>query len=435
MMNPTAFKHLDQFGGEIPEWVKSVREPAKSIFLNAGFPNRKNEAWRYTNLKPLSEIDFNWSHARGMITPREIREFFVGNEWPIVFVDGILDTNISAQTLDQATGGLTVKPFSHALRDDPTALQEILRQTKRHNRHALDELNDAFLCNGAFIEVSPGTRLTKPIHIVFVNTAKPKPFCFFPRIVAKIGKEAQATLVTSSIGMEQAVYLASCRIEIALEANARLEHYTLQEESPESFHFMSTQVRQERDTNYSSFFLGKGAKLSRYEVGISLPEPGAEASLFGLYLCDGKRQSDIYTHVDHLAPSCQSKQLFKGLLQDQSKSVFSGKIKVFKTAQQTNAMQLNRNLILNGGAEANVQPQLEIDADDVKCSHGATIGQLKPLELFYLRSRGIGLKEAEAILAKAFATEVVYKISDKAIQAIALAKLDQWLMRNTHGQV
>ena len=420
-MDTKSFQALADY--DVPSWVGSLRDPAKEAYLKGGWPTRKDEDWRYTSLRGMKEIDFNWSHTKGLISKPEIEEYLIKGTLPIVMVDGVYDSTQSFKNV--LPEGVTIKSLKSAWQDHKSEIKSLLSQASAE--HAFTQLNKAFLLNGIYIDIKKGVELEKPIHILFINTKKPKPFSLFPRVIMNMGASAKASVYTSYEHQGEGTYFHSGACDFLVGQNAFLTNYTAQKASPHAFHYEQTNVAIERDGRYSAFNLALGGKLCRQELHVRLLGEGANARLDGVYLAKDKAQIDNYSVIEHVAPHCESHQFYKGILTDEGRGVFSGKVAVHQDAQKTNAFQMNKNLLLSNSAEIDTKPQLLIDADDVKCSHGATVGQLKEDELFYLQSRGIDKKSARSMLSKAFVTEILFAIEDKVYQKEALKALDGWI--------
>lgn len=423
-MTPEAFAELATFGQNVPGWLASRRQEAQNKYLSDGLPSRRHEKWRYTSLKDLANTKFDWSHARGLVHGNEVRDHIQAGSFPLVFVDGVFDSSFC--DLDQLPAGLTITPLHKAFGTHEEPIKQFM--AKFPGKHAFELLNDAFTYSGLYLDVAPGTTLEQPLHVLFVNTQKPKPYCLFPRLFMRFGTNARADVLTTSIGhSHEGCYLTSLQLDAHLAPGAQLRQMIWQNDSDNAYSFMSSHLQLERDARFEAHYTATGGRLSRYQCQVDLNGPGAETNLAGLYAVSGDRQADVYVNVSHNAPYCQSHQLFKGLLADSSRGVFSGCIKVIKDAQQTASTQLNQNLLLGDQAEINTQPQLEIDADDVKCSHGAAIGQLDPEDLFYLQSRGISQESARVMLAKAFVNDVLNRGYHEGFSSRVLTRVDQLL--------
>ena len=401
-----AINKLDTHGQSVPNWVKEVRKSALERFSEQGIPTRKSEAWKYTSLKPILSHDYQWSHARGMVDNKFVKNLYEKDDIVLVFIDGVLDSTFNmSQSLPE---GVVLKSLKKSLQEDEEFLKSHIDFSGAKDDSFLS-LNHGFLQEGAMLRVKKGVSVDQPIHLVFVNTAKPKPFATFPKNLVVIEESAKATLLESYVGYEEGVYHCNTHTTVKMESNSCLYHGKIQQESLESNHLSYTNFHLERDAKLETLDVSLGAKLARQMIQIHLNGEGAEAIFDGLFLTTGNQHHANHALVNHAVPHCKSSQLYKGLLKDNGRAVFDGMIEVKRDAQQTNAEQLNKNLVLDSTAEIDTKPQLLIDADDVKCAHGASVGQLDRGQLFYLMSRGLSLAEAKALLCEAFAQEVILK--------------------------
>ena len=279
-----------------------------------------------------------------------------------------------------------------------------------YKTHAFVALNTAFVADGAFIEIPKGLVLEKPIHLLYVSDAAGQPVVSHPRNLIVAGRESQVGVIESYVALSEAAYFTNAVTEVVAGEGAVVDYCKAQQESDLAFHYARVQVRQERSSSVSIHSFALGAALLREEVQTVLDGEGAEAALNGLFVIAGRQHVDNHTVIDHAKPHCSSRELYKGILEGKSTGVFNGKIIVRKDAQKTDSKQSNKNLLLSEDAVINTKPQLEIFADNVKCTHGATIGQINPEAVFYLRSRGIAWEEARNLLTYAFANELMERL-------------------------
>ena len=414
-----AFDLLEKFGDSVPQGAKEARSAAKEAFLKSGLPTRRHELWKYTRLAGLSSCDYKWSHARGLLKGHEAREVVASNDIPIFFVDGVLDTSLT--DMAGLPEGLEVSSLNKVWTDS-------FYSGAKSPTHPLFHLHDAFSYSGVGIHVKDGTVLKDPLHLVFINTSKPDAYCLFPRVQLTVGKRAEVSLLETHTSHGKAPkYFSSCSFEIRCEAGAYLNHYKLINDASAAHHIGFCRVAGARDSRYKTFRMLIGGQLARDEVYIDLNEEGAEARASGVYLSGKGLQTDQVIQIRHHAPRCHSHQHFRGVLREDSKGVFLGNIVVDRDAGGTVAHQLNKNLLLSESAEIDTKPQLEIDTDDVTCSHGATIGQLKEDEMFYLQSRGLDRSEAALLLSKAFAADVLVEVEDSPFKRKMTRLLESWV--------
>jgi Fe-S cluster assembly protein SufD len=419
-------KLLVGFGEVKPESnsLRSARRSAFERFREMGFPTIKNEDWRYTNITRFLRDEYD---LRDVGTLEPSGAAIVSSAADRATIDSldchrIVLVNGSWQGRTAGTSfpkGLHIFTVAEA-RQDP-ALSAYFERSAEFEDHHFTALNAALFSDGLFIKVDPGFLPDKPLHILHVFTAD-RNLLIQPRHVVLVNRNAALTIIESvlSEGGEadnEPKILVNSLTEIILEQDAQLEHTMIQTPGKGARMIQHTTVRQRRQSLYNNFtFTLPGAELVRNELHIRMEEEYAETHLYGLYLAGGRQLIDNHTLVDHQKPSCRSNELYKGVLLGQSTGVFNGKIYVHKDAQKTNAFQQNNNLVISKKATIDSKPQLEIFADDVKCSHGSTVGQFSEEALFYLRSRGIGEETAKGLLINAFAFDVTEKIRIPALR-------------------
>jgi len=391
----------DRFALRTDGPLRLLRDAAFARFAKLGLPTTQDEDWKYTSLAPLAHMRFEPAPDA---TVRDIDRWTLGDgAIRLVFVNGRYRPELSSR----APGGAFAGSLAFALAERPELVERELGRHADHHGHALTALNTAFIEDGAFVHLPAGASLEAPIHLLYLSTAPDKPGLSQPRNLIVAGANSQATVIETYAGLGDDVYLTNAVTEVVLGENARLDHYKLQEESARSFHIAATQVHHGRDSRFTSHSVALGAALARNELRALLAAEGSECTLNGLYMATGKQHLDNRTLVDHKSPRCTSRELYKGVLDGHSRGVFSGRVLVRQDAQKTDASQTNKNLLLSDDAVVDTKPQLEIFADDVKCAHGAAVGQLDENALFYLRTRGIGQEAARSLLTYAFASEMV----------------------------
>ncbi len=410
-----------------PSWIGDIRRAAISRFATLGFPTSRQEEWKYTSVAPLLKINFvpaddNHAGLTGKIlTPLTPK----GLESPrLVFVNGRYSEDLSS--LRSLPEGVTVGSLAVALRDSPGKVEPFLTRQTSHPEHAFVALNTAFMEDGAVVFVRKGAVVEAPIHLLFVSLPRGKPTLAYPRNLIVAEENSHAVIVESYIGWENDVYCTNAVTEIFSGESARVAHYRVQRESEKAFHVATVQSHLQGGNTFLSSSLALGGALVRNDVNAVLDGEGSECTLDGLYLLRGEQHVDNHTRIDHVKPHCSSRELYKGVLAEGSRGVFNGKIYVHKAAQKTDAKQVNKNLLLSGNAVINTKPQLEIHADDVKCTHGSTIGQLDPDALFYLRSRGMNPESARDLLTYAFVSEMINRITIGPLQAHVEGLVHSW---------
>ncbi len=415
----SSFERLEkQRGSDGPSWVHRMRQAAMQRFLELGFPTTRLEEWKYTNVAPIARVPFQpaGDGLNRAITERLGRARFADFDCGrLVFVNGHYCGEFSS--LPALPEGVKAQNLAAALEGRAMGLEEHLARHAGYEDHAFVALNTAFMEDGAWVQIPQDIALEKPIFLLFVSTANGQPTVSHPRNLILIGRESQVTLIEGYIGLGDGVSFTNAVTKIVAGDNAVIDHYKMQQESIQSFHVATLQVEQGRSSNVTSHSLALGGALVRNEINAVLAGEGAECQLNGLYVVTGQQHVDNHTLIDHAKPHCNSRELYKGILDGRAAGVFNGKIIVRKDAQKTDAKQSNKNLLLSENAVINTKPQLEIRADDVKCTHGATIGQLDPEALFYLRSRGIAREEARTLLTVAFAGDIIDRIKFESLRS------------------
>lgn len=394
--------------GRHPGWLDELRRSAFRWVSERGFPTVKDEAWKYTRVAPLLEIPFAPAEpeAAHRLSPKAIDQLAgdLGGT-RIVVVNGYFVAQLSA--LNKLPTGVKVRSLASALAEDAEVLRPLLSRPFRDHPDGFTALSVALAEDGVLVQIPAHATIEEPIHIVFVSDTGAAPVVSHPRSFVLAGANCTATIVESYVGILGDVYLNNAVTDVALDEGAVVEHYKLQNETGTAFHIARLDVRQGRGSRFSSHVVALGGSLGRHEVHVTLEAPGAEVTLNGLYMPRNEQHLDNPTTIEHAAPHCTSCQLYKGVIAGAGRGVFDGRIIVRPGAIKTDASQTNRNLLLSEAAEVDTRPRLEIFADDVKCAHGATVGQLSEDAVFYLRSRGIPDRAARDLLTYAFASEMV----------------------------
>ncbi|HRN52322.1 MAG TPA: Fe-S cluster assembly protein SufD [Gemmatimonadaceae bacterium] len=415
-----------------PSWLPALRKKAFERFTALGFPTTRDEDWHFTSVTPIAERTFKAiKPAPTALTLSDIEPYLVDAEWHrLVFVNGRLEPSLSQ--FAGLPADVQLAPLSEVLKEEPEWAEKHLGSLAAFDKAAFTAMNTAFMQDGVVLRVPKGEVIDTPIHILHVTDANAAGAAIHPRLLVVAEPLAQAMLVEQYVGLGAVSYLVNAVAEIVVGNGARVDHYKVQNESTEAFHVGTAQVTQGRDSIYHSFSFAAGAALSRTNVYTKLADSNSEGRLNGLYLLDGSQHGDHQTFVEHLAESCASRELYCGVLDGQSHGVFNGKVYVDPIAQKTDGKQTNKALLLSPQARVDTKPQLEIFADDVKCTHGATVGRIDEMALFYLKSRGIGGESARALLTYAFAAEALETIE---IDALRLSLERQVFERFTHTQL
>ena len=403
-----------------------LREDAFRCFDRLGFPTTRLEEWRFTNIAPIVDIPFQ-APATAAGLDRELLDTLQpprsgGPE--LVFVNGHFAPELSdvsglppgvrvRSLAAMAGGGAGLDAVEAGCLD---AVAPCLGRLARFERHAFTALNTAFLRDGAVIEVDGGVVVERPIHLLFASSSEAVPVLSQPRVLVLAGASSEVRVVESHAGAGDLPYLSNAVTEVSVADNAVVDHYTVVREADAAFHVGNLAVRVGRAGNFSSHAITAGGAIVRNEAGVVLGGEGGECTLNGLYLANGRQLVDNQTTIDHAMPHCDSHELYKGILDGRSRAVFNGKIIVRLDAQKTDAKQSNKALLLSEDAQITTKPQLEIFADDVKCTHGATVGQLDADALFYLRSRALSEAQARQLLVHAFAADLLGHIKVEAIR-------------------
>ena len=408
-----AFDRFDQAGQtETPSWLRALHKGGIAHFAELGFPTTKHEEWRFTNVSAIANTRWELAEERARtVTEKEVAGVAF-NDLParrLVFVDGWFAPELSAKEL--TNGPLRVESLYSAARSTFPLLNHHLARHARYDGNAFVALNTAFLNDGAVIAVSPGEIIKEPIYLLHISSGSAASRVCHPRTLVLAQRGSSVKVVEHYVGLGNQPSFTNSVIEIVLEENARVEHCKVQEEPLSNFHVATIQTQQARDSHLLSHSISMGAGLTRNNINCALDGTNIECTLNGLYLGRGRQVVDHHTAIFHNQPNCNSHEFYHGILDERSQGVFNGKIFVRPEAQKTDAKQTNRNLLLSNDATVDTKPQLEIFADDVKCTHGATIGQLDAESIFYLRARGIGLENARKMLLHAFASEIVNRIS------------------------
>ena len=418
------FETLDKDLSSGPERLRQLRRQAIDSFAAQGFPTLKMEEWRFTNVAPIARTEFNLSPERAGIVLGDLAPYRYADSIQLTVVNGHLVPEFS--DLRCLPEGVIVCSMAESLGSHSEKIDEYLGKYARFEQHAFVALNTALFRDGVFVYVPKGVVVERPINLV--NIARPtgdQPVAMFPRNLFVASESSQVTLVEQFATVGEGPYLTSPVTEIVVEDNATVDHYKLQRESSDAFHMATFQIHLGRDGNFSSHSISWGGGLVRNDVNAVLDGEGSEATLNGLYMVEGDQLVDNHMRVDHAKAHCDSHELYKGILEGKSRAVFNGRIYVHEGAQKTDAKQTNRNLLISPDAVCNSNPQLEIFADDVKCTHGSTVGQLDDLGVFYLRSRGIGEEAARSLLTYAFAADIVERIKVQPVRQ----DLEEFLFR------
>ncbi len=421
---PFPFEKAVPFGRA--SWLKETRDKAWSHFFKMGFPDRKSENWKYTSLDVLYKHYFIWGHAEAPATSvndlLKTLSFETGNADIVVFVNGFLVWKLSK--VGPLSKGIQLKTILEA---DEESIRCNFGQVLNYENKSFTALNTAYFTDGLYLSVPEGQVLNKPIHIVYLTT-KGTPQCqTHVRNLFLLGQDSSATVIEHYLSEGDSPYFVGAVTEAVLSRGSSLTHTKIQQESEKAFHFSTLAVKQAQGSRLSTRTYSFGGSLARHEVETVLTEKNAECLLEGLYLTKGNQHMDTRIFIDHLSPFCSSQETFKGVLDGKSTAIFDGSILVRENAQKTDARQSNKNLQLSKETKVYSKPQLQIYADDVKCSHGSATGQMDEEALFYFQSRGIGREEAKRTLVYSFAGEMVERIENEYLKKPLTDMVRRWM--------
>jgi Fe-S cluster assembly protein SufD len=405
----SAFERLEHERAEQLSWLANLRKGGIARFSEIGFPTLKDEDWRFTNVAPITRLPFHPILEPRQVAPPINNFNFADLECArLVFVDGHFAPGLS--TLPPQPKGVQIESLARVLAQDGAVAQKHLGHHLALEENAFAALNTAFFTDGALIYVPTGQTLAQPVHLLFIATSAEAGATSHPRNLVIAEPDSRLTLVESYVSTVQGAYFTNAVTEFVIGDGAVVEHCKFQDESPLAYHIATQQMTLGKNCDFISHSVATGARLSRNNINTILAGEHIECVLNGLYLTKDDQLADHHMIVEHASPSCNSHEYFNGILDDRSKGVFHGRILVRPVAQKTDAKQTNKNLLLSDSATADTKPQLEIYADDVKCTHGATVGQLNQDSIFYLRARGIGQDTARRMLIHAFAGEIIDRI-------------------------
>ena len=400
-----------------PAPLTALRAAGAEAFARLGFPSTRDEDWRYTSVSALANTPFVAAQERalGSVSASALEPYTFGGTWPlVVFLNGRYAPALSV--IDELPDGVRVMDLAAAAVQEPELLARHLGVAAPAGRDGFTALNAAFAGEGVLIHVAKEMVIDVPVHILHVTDASGAGVMSHPRHLLIADRHAKASVIESYVSLADVSYFTNAVVEVAVDNGATLQLLRIQRESPTAFHVGTVEARQGRDSHFMAFTFQTGAALSRSNVFTVLAGDGCGTTLNGLYMLGDAQHGDHQTRVEHVAPNCFSREAYKGLLDDASHGVFNGKVYVHPEAQKTDGKQTNNTLLLSKDAQIDTKPQLEIFADDVKCTHGATVGRIDEASLFYLKSRGIGQLLARQLLMYAFAADVLETIENEAVK-------------------
>ena len=430
----TYLESFEQFekraAGDAQPWLRTLRQEAFSRFSQLGYPTTHDEDWRFTSVTPISGTSFQLlRNGSSSVSPAMLEPFLIPDvSGRLVFVNGHFAPALSE--IPQIAG-VTVSGLAQALTARPGDLQQHLARYADFQQDAFLAVNTAFLDDGAYIEIRKGTVLKAPVHLLYVATGGKTPYMVHPRNLIVAGDHAEAHIVEDYVSLNPGVVFSNAVTELVAGENSTISHTMLEREDRQSYNISSLRIQQGRNSNTASHSVLLGGALVRNNVHPVLAGEGGDCLINGVFVGAGRQHLDNYMKVEHASPHCGSRQFYNGILADTSRGVFHGRIIVHKDAQKTDAKQTNRNLLLSDEAQIDTKPQLEIYADDVKCTHGATIGQIDDEQLFYLRSRGVPADQARNLLVYAFANECLERMHEGPTRTYLEGLVSRWLPQAT----
>jgi Fe-S cluster assembly protein SufD len=417
--------------GSAPTWLRELRRGGMARFRQLGFPSSKQEAWRFTNVAPIAETAFVLPHAPRAEAPsaRTIAslELCEARRHLLVFVNGRFSGALSS--VAGLPAGVRVGSLADAMRTDAELVRKHLGTRIPIEDQPFAALNTAFVADGGFVYVPAEVQMEEPVQFLYLTVPGGDPIVSHPRSLVVVERLARCAVVETYASFGDGVYLTNAATEVVVGDGARVDLYRVQKESPQAFHVASTATVQGRDATMNLHPVAFGAALSRHDIRVVMDGENGLSLLNGLYVLGGRQHADHHTTVDHAKPHCESHEYFNGVLDERARSVFTGRIIVRPGAQRTDSKQTNNNLVLSEEARADSQPQLEIYADDVKCTHGATLGPIDNKAMFYLTSRGIPTAEARSLLTYGFGAEIIERMEIAPLQV----QLDRWIRHRLLG--
>lgn len=415
-----------------PAWVARLREGAFERFEELGFPTTDEEDWKYTNVVPIARKVFRQASEKVELESAVVERFVSAEAQHsrLVFINGVYSPEHSSR--EATPSEVTVEELGAALAGEHAELLwEHLGRLSGEGSEAFSALNTAFLGDGALIRIPKGVEVESPIQLLFLNAKSEGESVSFPRVLIVAEPNSRLDIIETHAAAGTAEYFTDAVVEVFVGEGARVTHYKVQDEAAGAFHIASTRAEVYQDAVYDLTTVTLGARLSRHNIEVALVSQGGSCHVDGLYLVGEGQHADTHSLIDHREPHCASRQNYKGILDGHSRAVFNGRVYVHEGAYQTDAEQSNKNLLLSADARVDTKPQLEIYNDDVKCAHGATVGQLEEEELFYLLSRGLHPDLARNLLTYGFAEEIVEKVKFNSIRA----QLDEAILNRLHARL
>lgn len=406
------------------DWLQQLRKQAAGQFERQGLPSKKVEDWKYTSLWQLSQEGFTHDAKPSSLTTQQLAEAAaLEDAYRVVIVDGKFNAELSA--LDGLEDGLTIKPLAQSL----DQVENLLGQQIDIDKPGLNAINTMLMQDGVYLHVAKGHKIDKTIEVLVISTADNAKLATHLRHLVQIDADAEATLVEHYVSLGETAGFTDVVSEVQLAENARLNHFKLQHESLNHYHIATLASKQAAGSEWNTNNISLGATLARNDIHSQLLGENSHVTMDGLYLVTGDQHVDNHTRIDHAVPNTTSDEVYKGVLDGNSHAVFNGKVLVYQDAQKTDSSQSNKNLLLSRSCEIDSKPELEIYADDVKCAHGSTVGQIDETQLFFLRARGLDETSARSLLTYAFAVDVLQRIKSETIRQALSNVIDKRLPR------
>ncbi|HEC75306.1 MAG TPA: Fe-S cluster assembly protein SufD [Methylophaga aminisulfidivorans] len=398
-------------GQNLP-WLQQLRTQAHGQFERQGLPSKKVEEWKYTSLWALTQQSFTHQTSQSSLSEADCSEIaLMPSAYRVVIVDGVFEPSLS--TISELEKGIKISPLSQSFDD----AKQVIGEQISLDKPGFNAINTMMMNEGVFVHVESNQSIEKPIEVLVINTGKQDALATHLRHVIQLDEGSKVTLIEHYIGLSDSeAGLTDVVTEVSLAKKATLNHFKIQRESLAHFHIATLAAKQSAESTWNTNNISLGGRLARNDIHSQLLGEAAHVRMDGLYLVAGKQHVDNHTHIDHAVPNTTSEEVYKGVLDDESHAVFNGKVHVHKDAQKTDANQSNRNLLLSRHCEIDTKPEMEIYADDVKCGHGSTVGQLDEQHLFFLRARGLSETSARSLLTYAFAVEVLQRIADESVR-------------------
>ncbi|MDA0986799.1 MAG: Fe-S cluster assembly protein SufD [Bacteroidetes bacterium] len=417
-----------------PNWLKTIRENSLKSFQKLGFPSQKNEEWRYTNINSITKLNFETSSNKEFLnySKQSIYKYIISDSYYLVFVNGKYLQNLSNPPKEE---GVIVNSIKDAIKLFPSEVENYFSKNIDLEANSFAALNTSLFDSGVFIKIKENVILSKPIELIYISQNQENiPQLISPRNIIVIKNNASLDFVEQFVTNNSNKNLTNIFTEIYLDENSICNYLKIQNEVDENYHIANISVSQKTSSKFFSFAFSAGSSISRNQMALKLFGENSDTNMNGLYISTAKQLIDNHTFIEHTQPNCTSREVFKGILYDNSHSVFNGKVYVHSAAQKTDSKQTNNNLLLSDNATIDTKPQLEIFADDVKCTHGGTVGGIDANALFYLKSRGISPKSAEALFALGFASAVTETIENlnlrRFVDNLVVSKLEK-----CHGNI